>query len=96
MEAITVTPNINEDALRAAIEAVDENNDINDGKWSNWEGAFDIEGVYGIELCDEGRAIIERAIESNGASLVVDLPAVERAVWGQNFSGASNWCNRGE
>lgn len=44
--------------------------------------------TYGAELCPEGAQIIERAIASNGSSLALDLPAVERAVWGQNFSGS--------
>lgn len=83
-----ITENINDKALRAAIEAVEDNNNINDGSWSDWQDAAHIEETYEVEMCDEGKAVIERAIKSNGKSLVTDLPAVELAVWGQNFSGS--------
>lgn len=89
MKALIFTENLNDTALREAIEGVEDNNDINDGEWSDWQGVHDIEEVYGIEdLCDEGRKVLDRAIESNGESLKHDLPAVEIAVWGHNYSGS--------
>lgn len=88
MNAITITQELNDKALRQAIEGVEDNNRINDGRWSDWEDAQHVAEAYGVELCGEGAQVIERAIASNGASLVEDLPAVELAVWGQNFAGS--------
>lgn len=94
MNSVTFTTNINAEALKAAIEGVEDNNKINDGSWLNWDDAQHVAETYGIELCGEGVEVISRAIASNGESLKVDLPAVELAVWGQNFAG-SFW-NRAE
>lgn len=79
--------------FRVLVEAVEENNEINDGKWSDWEGLFHIENVYG-ELDDEDVShdeaadIFSRAIVSDGKSLVADLAAIQLRVQGDNFSGS--------
>ena len=83
-----ITAELNDKALRQAIEGVEDNNRINDGSWSDWEDARHVAETYGVELCSEGAQVIERAIASNGASLAEDLPAVELAVQGQNFAGS--------
>lgn len=83
-----ITENTDTEALRIAIEGVEDNNRINSGNWSDWSDADHVADTYGAELCAKGAQIIERAIASNGASLVQDLPAVELAVWGQNFAGS--------
>lgn len=88
MSAITITQELNAEVLRQAIEGVEDNNRINDGRWSDWENSQHVAETYGVELCGEGAQIIDRAITSNGASLAEDLPAVELAVWGQNFAGS--------
>ena len=85
---MAISENIDDKALRQAIEAVEENNRINDGMWIGWDDASHVAETYGIELDEQGEKIINRAIASNGESLTVDLPAVERAVWGQNFAGS--------
>ena len=85
---VAIKANIDDKALRQAIEAVEENNLINDGMWLGWDDAAHVAETYGIELDEQGEKIINRAIASNGESLTVDLPAVERAVWGQNFFGS--------
>ena len=85
---MAISENIDDKALRQAIEAVEENNRINDGMWIGWDDAAHVAETYGIELDEQGEKIINRAIASNGESLTVDLPAVERAVWGQNFFGS--------
>ena len=85
---MAISENIDDKALRQAIEAVEENNQINDGMWIGWDDAAHVAETYGIELDEQGEKIINRAIASNGESLTVDLPAVERAVWGQNFFGS--------
>ena len=85
---VAIEANINYAALREAIEAVEENNLINEGMWLGWDDAAHVAETYGIELDEQGEKIINRAIASNGESLTVDLPAVERAVRGQNFFGS--------
>ena len=79
---VAINANINYEALREAIEAVEENNSINDSTWLGWDDAAHVAETYDIELDEQGAKIINRAIASNGESLTVDLPAVERAVWG--------------
>ncbi|MGR2662467.1 hypothetical protein ACUXVY_12835 [Chromobacterium haemolyticum] len=74
--------------LKEAILAVEENNKLNDAKWSDWPFATDIGEVYGIELDKEDIAILERAIESEGASIQADMEAAEREEYGQNFAPA--------
>lgn len=88
MNAITITQDLDAEALREAIEGVEDNNRINDASWSDWTDAAHVAEVYEVELCAEGVQIINRAIASNGESLKIDLPAAERAVWGQNFHGS--------
>src|SRR5690554_3235364 len=89
IEDMEITQNIDSDALRSAIEAAEENSRINDAAWSDWTDAQHILDTYGISAdCAEARAVLDRAIRSNGASLAKDLPAVELAVWGKNFSGS--------
>ena len=85
---MAISENIDDKALRQAIEAVEENNRINDGMWTGWDDAAHVAETYSIELDEQCAKIINRAIASNGESLAVDLPAVERAVWGQNFFGS--------
>ena len=92
---MAISENIDDKALRQAIEAVEENNRINDGMWTGWDDAAHVAETYGIELDEQGEKIINRAIASNGESLAVDLPAVELAVWGQNFFG-SFWTIQGK
>lgn len=92
---MTISENIDDKALRHAIEAVEENNLINDGMWLEWDDASHVAETYGIELDEQGEKIINRAIASNGESLEADLPAVELAVWGQNFFG-SFWTIQGK
>ena len=92
---VAISENIDDKALRQAIEAVEENNSINNSTWLEWDDAAHVAETYGIELDEQGEKIINRAIASNGESLTVDLPAVERAVWGQNFFG-SFWTIQGK
>jgi len=86
--------------FREIIEAIENNNEINAGAWSDWEDIAHVEEVYG-ELVDpdityiEASAIIERAIKSKGASLAKDLAEIQCRVEGQNFAG-SWWCRTRE
>lgn len=82
----------NADLLRKAVEGVEDNNDINDAQWSDWDWSGDIMDVYcdGETDCDV-QLVLDRAIESSGESLAEDLKAIQLAVWGQNFAGS--WWN---
>ena len=44
------TAELNDKALRQAIEGVEDNNRINDGRWSDWEDAQHVAETYGVEL----------------------------------------------
>jgi len=82
--------------FRNMIEAVEENNSINDGEWADWGDMADIEAVYG-DLQDEevsrqeAEAVISAAIASNGKTLADDLCKIGRKIYGQEFSGPSFW-----
>lgn len=85
--------------LRSLIEAVEDNNRINEGQWSSWGDASDIVGTYnpdGILVGDgwanfededvsaeEAAEILNRAIASNGSSLAADLGQLAVRVWGE-------------
>lgn len=85
--------------LRRLIEAVEDNNRINDGAWTNWSDADAIVDIYDpAGVCagnawdrfededvtaEQASEILNRAIASNGASLADDLEALAVAVWGE-------------
>lgn len=90
MENIEITAEINSDALEKAFEAMTDNVWINGAKkdFSDWEDAANVSTIYGIALDDQSAQIIDRMIASKGASLAIDMPAVELAVYGQNYAGS--------
>ena len=75
-------------AVRRLIKAVEENNEINDGRWSDWETAQDIAETYDIAIDDDDAKVLQDAIDTNGDSLAEDLPRLEKEIWGKNFSGS--------
>lgn len=79
---------MNYESLKHAVLAVEENNHINNGKWTDWEDAHAILETYGISQDDDVRAVLQKAIESNGYSLPADLRAAELIECGQNFGAA--------
>jgi len=72
--------------LKQAVIAVQENNILNDGAWSDWSDAHHIAETYEIALDESAVRVIQRAIDSDGVTLDADLSAAELAEWGQNFS----------
>ena len=63
---------ITNEALKEAIQAVEENNRINDAQWSDWQDATDIREVYEIKhLSKRDIATLEEAINTNGKSLII-------------------------
>ena len=88
VEAITIEAGaeIKAGALRRLVEAIENNNRVNQGSWLEWGDAVQAEEAY-VErdedfLCPVGADVVERAIRSNGATLPQDLNAVHAAVWG--------------
>jgi len=79
------------ETLKEAVLAVEENNKINDGKWSDWDDAQHIADTYDIELNDKEATILNKAIESNGKTLPTDLRAEELKELGQSFGGGGYW-----
>lgn len=62
------------EALQQAVAAVEAHNRDEDGQWKYWEDAADITDTYAIKgLTAPELAILERAIESNGATLAEDM-----------------------
>jgi len=66
--------------LRYLISAVEDNNEINEASWSDWQDALDIVGRYPApEDCESSvsdtviESVLERAIETNGESLAGDI-----------------------
>jgi hypothetical protein len=84
--------------FKQLVDAIEENNRINDGKWADWSGFLAVLEVYG-EYSDseisreDAQHIIESAIASDGEALANDLRALEMKVMGQNFAGG--WWDRG-
>lgn len=81
--------------FKQIIEAVEENNHMNDACWADWQSVSDIFDVYDIELDEDEDEYwiydaLERAIESNGKSLLKDFEEWEFKKWGVNFVGFSS------
>lgn len=77
------------------VEAVKDNNSVNDGSWKDWADLQHIEDVYGPlddedVTREEADRVMSSAIASNGQSLKTDLSAIELRIKGQNFAG-SRW-----
>lgn len=59
--------------LLFVVEAVGENMEFYGQPWSSWSSEYEICSTYGVHLVADERSILRRAIESNGATLDVDL-----------------------
>ena len=73
--------------FKNAIETICEN----ESAWADWAGDYslgvlDIEAWLGASFTERQAEIVERAIESDGATLGADMQALEREVWGYNFA----------
>ncbi len=54
------------------VEAVQENNEINDGSWSDWKDVYHLENIYGTiqeKNKDLAVAFLSELIDSNGRYL---------------------------
>lgn len=49
-----------------AINAVEENNETNNGQWSDWDDANHIADTYEIDLDEEELGLIDEMIKNNG------------------------------
>ena len=78
------------------IEVVEDNNNINNAQWSDWQMVPDIldHALNGRDMDEEGLgqeyiiSVLERAIETNGKSLSLDLIEYEKKVYGLNFANS--------
>lgn len=86
--------------FRGLIDAVEGNNEFNYGSWRDWDDALTVLNTYGPNYFDydiskqDALDIIQKAIDTDGASLNDDLRMMEKIIWGKNFSGS--WWNREE
>jgi hypothetical protein len=67
------------ESFKYLVAAVEENNRLNDAKWSNWEDRQAIEDLYGVmrgENREVGRAFLTALIRDNGEHLDTYLDAM--------------------
>lgn len=81
MKKLNLSVEMNLEALKLACDAVEDNNRSNDANWQDWQSVGDIKEAYGFEVCEFGESVLERAIQSNGASVEDDLAAAHQLVW---------------
>lgn len=75
------------------VDAVEDNNEINGAKWSDWEGAWHIQEVYGElheEFSDTATAFLCALIRDNGANVQLYLDAMDAIEYGQVFHRGGN------
>jgi hypothetical protein len=74
------------ETFRSLVVAIEENNRINDAKWSDWENAKYVQSVYG-EISDEykevAEAFIDALIRDNGENLSIYQEAYDCLLYGQ-------------
>lgn len=77
------------ETFKSLIKAVQENNDINEAKWSDWDDAFHIESTYGqISFKERSIALefLSALIRDNGENLKLYLEVMDCLEYGQPFS----------
>lgn len=77
--------------FRDAIEAVEENNRINDGKWSDWEDLAHIVDTYDLEYTADAiamatQAFIAALIRDNGEHLSLYQQCIDCLEYGYPFA----------
>lgn len=77
------------ETFKSLVEAVQENNKINNAKWSDWTSAQHIQEVYG-ELENDYRGTAElflgALIRDGGENLSTYLDAIDCLVYGYAFA----------
>jgi hypothetical protein len=78
-----------ERTFKGLVEAVEENNKMNNGKWSDWKDAWHIEEVYG-ELEDDfdhvARAFLDELIGNEGKNKSYYIDAMCALNYGYVFN----------
>jgi hypothetical protein len=74
--------------LKAAIDAVEDNNQINEGYWSDWDYGHSILATYELPYNSVVDKILDKIIKSNNKDDIAyfELKKLEKKKWGQNFS----------
>lgn len=77
------------ETFKSLVEAVKENNRINDAKWSDWASAHDIQDAYGkLEedaLKETSELFLNALIRDDGDNLKIYLQCIECLEMGQSF-----------
>lgn len=71
------------------VNAVQENNRINNAKWSDWTNAHDIFSIYGpldYSHYEVGVQFLNALIRDNGENLDIYMQAFDCLEYGQPFS----------
>lgn len=66
-------------------EAVEQNNKMNDSKWSDWQDIASIEDVYGpleSDYIEVARCFLKALIRDNGRNVWVYVDAMHCLTWG--------------
>lgn len=81
-------------SFRDLVDAIQENNRINSGKWSDWENPQHIEQIYGVYKRDEFSAttyyFLKALIRDNGENLEHYLTAMDCLEYGYPFKRSGN------
>ncbi len=77
------------ETCKSLVVAVEENNRINDAKWSDWESVDFLLSVYGelqTFMLPVAREFLNALIRDNGANLEIYLDAMDCLEYGQPFA----------
>jgi uncharacterized protein YjgD (DUF1641 family) len=80
------------DSFKEAMDAVEENNDINDGTWSSWDDGEQILQTYEIAYNGRVAKLLDEVIKSNNKQDIAYniLKKLEKEDYGYNFSDNSD------
>jgi hypothetical protein len=86
------------DILKKVVSGVENNNDINDGKWSDWEWTeilevYDINNYFDKLSKKEQKIVLnflDKATKENGQNIIADYKKIEYKVLGFNYQYPSD------
>jgi predicted GNAT family N-acyltransferase len=86
MNTFTLIKNCDIENLRAAIQAVEENCDINDAQWKDFADAEHIAATYDLKLDAYSKILLEQAIKKNSVHAIKDkLQKIIGIMCGTNY-----------
>jgi hypothetical protein len=88
------------DIIKNAVDKVENNNDTNDAKWSDWKFVGNIIEIYTdlsyffFKLSTKEQKIIieflEKQIDENGQNIIADYQKIEYKTLGFNYTYSNN------